>query len=53
MHFQNTGAHQNCYLKKYISKHGCTSKLLPQKIHFKVFVIEDFKITWVYARAEF
>ena len=55
--FQNISALQNCSLKKYISKHICTSKLLPQKntskhrctskmlpqkIHFKTFVIKLF-----------
>ena len=33
-------AHQNCSIKKYISKYECTSKLLPQKIHFKTSVIK-------------
>ena len=33
--FQNIGALQNCSLKKYISEHKRSSKLLPQKMHFK------------------
>ena len=31
----NISALQNCSLKKYVSEHRCTSKLLPQKIYFK------------------
>ena len=42
--FQNIRALQNCSLKKYISKHWCTSKLLSQKIHFKIFIIKIFLI---------
>ena len=30
----------HCSIKKYISKYECTSKLLPQKIHFKTSAIK-------------
>ena len=49
--FQNISALQNCSLKKYISKHWCTSKLLSQKIHFKIFIIKIFLIIILDLRA--
>ena len=36
--FQSMGVLQNCSLKKWISEHGCTSKLLPEKVHFRTLV---------------
>ena len=33
--FQNMGALQNCFLKKYISEHWYTLKLPPQKNAFQ------------------
>ena len=49
--FQNIGTHGNCSLKnafqnwslkKYITKHRCTLKLLPQKMHSKTFITNLF-----------
>ena len=42
--FQNKGTLQNCSLKKYISEHRCTSKLLPQNVHFKTAVFKIFLV---------
>ena len=43
--FQDIGTLQNCSFKKYISEHQYTSKLFPQKIYFRTWVLKDSKYT--------
>ena len=48
--FQNISAFQNCSLKKRISEHECSLKLLPQNMYFKTFIIKISIIIRVYAQ---
>ena len=48
--FQNISAFQNCSLKKSISEHECSLKLLPQNMYFKTFIIKISIIIRVYAQ---
>ena len=36
-----SGNKNSCFLKKYISEQGCISKLVPQKLHFKTWMLKD------------
>ena len=45
-----TGAHEDCSLKKRISEHECSLKLLPQNMYFKTFIIKISIIIRVYGQ---
>ena len=50
MHYQNIGAHQNCYLKKYIQNIGAYQNCSLKKYITKLLSLNFFIIIWVYTQ---